>query len=372
MSNAAIDYLRGNATLGQDGRAVRLPPEQLERAFYKQVDDVLVRLGGKWNGRKRVHLFPYDVTPAYQAVLDTGILPPKNPTAFFPTPAVLVERMVELAELHDGHLVLEPSAGTGAIADAVRATGAAVHCCEVLDLNRAALERKGHILAGDDFTAYAPGPIYDAVLMNPPFSLDGDRLAYITHITHAWTLLKPGGVLIAITPTGFEYRQDRKTAEFREWLAGTGEWTLNGAGLFKESGTGIDTATIYIRKEALDWRREPYNGRPSWHAWAGELWLENQENWLRRAQQAIKAAPTDPLPTDLEAVMGEVVKDARRHGDPLDPLRSDLQAIRDSLAGALGLLGELEALLPPPAPEPVALTPAAPEPGFGPLFEVPA
>src|SRR5207253_4915938 len=33
----------------------------------------------------------------------------------FPTPATLAARLVELAEIHEGHSILEPSAGTGAL-----------------------------------------------------------------------------------------------------------------------------------------------------------------------------------------------------------------------------------------------------------------
>lgn len=371
MRNAAIDYLRDNATLEQDGYAVRLPPEQLERAFYEQVDDVLVRLGGKWNGRKRLHLFPYDVTPAYQAVLKTGILPPKNPTAFFPTPAVLVADMVRLAELHEGLLVLEPSAGTGAVADAVRETGATVHCCEVLDLNRAALESKGHELVGEDFMAYQPGAIYDAVLMNPPFSLDGDKLAYIAHINHAWTLLKEGGVLIAITPTGFEHREDRKTVAFRDWLCEVGEWSKNGAGLFKESGTGIDTCLVYARKEAQGWRQEPYLGWPTWHAWATGLWIDHDAEYAQRAARIIESG-ADPV--KFAALVAEVVKVARKSQEPLNPSPADIEHIRQHMIGdteveTAVISPPVAEAAPPPPPKPTKPARKPPEPpSFGPLF----
>lgn len=367
-----IAYLREHATLEQDGHAVRLPPEQLERGFYEAVNDVLVRLGGKWNGRKRLHLFPYDVTAAYHAVLSTGILPPKNPTAFFPTPAPLVDDMLRLAELNDQFTVLEPSAGTGAIADAVRATGAAVHCCEVLDLNRAALTAKGHQIVGGDFLAYNPGPTYDAVLMNPPFSLDGDKLAYITHIEHAWTLLKSGGVLVAIAPPGFTFRQDKRSQDFLQFVNEHGEWTRNPPGAFKESGTGIETVLIYARKSDQGWRRGPYHGFSSWHAWAGALWAENHTDEVRKkAEHAATQAPPGEVGEGFRAVMREVIAEARKSGDPLSPLDADLLEIQQHLRAALALIEEVEAELhtpPPPQPEPEPERPQQ----WGPLFSLEA
>ena len=52
-------------------------------------------------------------------------------TECFPTPAPLVERMIEAAGLEPGMTVLEPSAGTGAIAGPVHALGCNVDCVEL-------------------------------------------------------------------------------------------------------------------------------------------------------------------------------------------------------------------------------------------------
>ena len=40
--------------------------------------------------------------------------------------------------------------------------------------------------------------LFDAVLMNPPFAQGAD----IEHITHALTMLKPGGRLVALCTNG--------------------------------------------------------------------------------------------------------------------------------------------------------------------------
>ena len=59
---------------------------------------------------------------------------------FFPTPADVVARMIEVAYLKPGMDVLEPSAGRGAIAGAVAALGCHVDCMETHDGNARAAD----------------------------------------------------------------------------------------------------------------------------------------------------------------------------------------------------------------------------------------
>ena len=47
-----------------DGTLFRLPPGQLDRKVYEQVDKVLRALGGKWNRSARGHLFALDAQAA--------------------------------------------------------------------------------------------------------------------------------------------------------------------------------------------------------------------------------------------------------------------------------------------------------------------
>ena len=44
--------------------------------------------------------------------------------------------------------------------------------------------------------------------MNPPF----DRLQDVRHVTHAFSLLAPGGRLVAVMAEGVTYREDRARA----------------------------------------------------------------------------------------------------------------------------------------------------------------
>jgi 16S rRNA G1207 methylase RsmC len=171
---------------------------------------------------------------------------------YFPTPPALVARMLDAARLRgDGsERVLEPSAGSGAIADLAKAHGCAVECierhaslCEVLRL-------KGHNLLQADFLECDPpaDPLdrFDAVLMNPPFENAQD----CAHLGHAWQFVKPGGCLVAIMGAGLTFRQDRHYGGARAFIElHGGEVEELPAGTFKESGTGVAAVMVTIWKE---------------------------------------------------------------------------------------------------------------------------
>lgn len=103
-------------------------------------------------------------------------------------------------------------------------------------------------MVAGDFLSYNPVSKYQAIIMNPPFAIEGDSLAYITHIEHAWSLLADGGVLISIAPSGFAFREDKRTSAFRSLVEQHGTWRNLESGSFAESGTGVNTVVITIEK----------------------------------------------------------------------------------------------------------------------------
>jgi hypothetical protein len=230
-----------------EGTTLFLPPGQLDRELYEQVNDVLARLGGQWNRRVRGHVFKVDPAEKLAAVLETGKKPEKNPLDFFPTPPAVVEQMIVRAELRDGMGVLEPSAGEGAIATVLhRSRLRLVVDCVELDPERAATLRDlGLCVHEGDFLAYQTKG-YDRVLMNPPFTAAGDALVYVAHIRHAFSLLRPGGRLVAIAPGGFDFRDHKRVAEFRAFVDATGGWQGLPHGTFTASGTEISTVMLWM------------------------------------------------------------------------------------------------------------------------------
>lgn len=156
----------------------------------------------------------------------------------FPTPSDLAARMVELADIQQDTHVLEPSAGTGRILDAIKVHAKPCYTVAV-EINRNLadmLERNGqaHDTVCTDFLEWDAPEKFDRILMNPPFERGDD----IKHILKARDLLKPGGTLVAICAGG------PRQKEALEPLASL--WEPLPAGTFQESGTNVNTVLLTI------------------------------------------------------------------------------------------------------------------------------
>lgn len=136
---------------------------------------------------------------------------------FFPTPASVAADLVEQAEIEPGMRVLEPSAGNGNIATAIREAGVEPDVVEMSSTLADILKAKKFNVVGGDFLQYEGGD-YDRIIMNPPFSDSRD----IKHVRHAYKLLKPGGRLVAVMGEGAFFRGDKTATAFREWTESLG------------------------------------------------------------------------------------------------------------------------------------------------------
>lgn len=97
-----------------------------------------------------------------------------------------------------------------------------------------------------DFLDLPPAPVYDRVVMNPPFDRDRD----IDHVVHAMKFLKPDGRLVAIMSAGVEYRETRKAIAFREMAARmNGSFEDLPAGAFSSVGTNVNTVMLTINAD---------------------------------------------------------------------------------------------------------------------------
>jgi predicted RNA methylase len=241
-----IITLLSGATI--EGRHVRLSGT-LDRGVYVQVDKVLKALGGQWDRKAAAHVFPYDAAEVLDPVFLTGnYTDTRVALGQFDTPAELASNLAALAipVTHGKPLVLEPSAGNGALARAARLRGADVRCVEI-DARRAfTLREYGFPVREADFLSIDPDTVrnrFDAVLMNPPFAKQAD----IDHIRHAVHFLKPGGRLVSVAGAGVAFRQDRKAAMFRSFLEANGG-TIQPLpdGSFKGSGTNVNTVVVRL------------------------------------------------------------------------------------------------------------------------------
>jgi SAM-dependent methyltransferase len=225
------------------GKSYTLPTGQLDRALYTKVNKVLEAAGGKWDRKTKTHIFDSDAEERMDQILTTGeVAIPKDEFEFFPTPPAVVERVRALAGIQRDMAVLEPSAGRGALLNGL--FDVAVTAIEKMAENFEFL--KNHSVADAvihaDFLEVEPDPVFDRVVMNPPFSKRQD----IKHVMHALKFLKPGGRLVAVMPASVDFRQDRLTTDFRKMIT---HMERLPEGSFKSSGTMVKTAIVVIDKQ---------------------------------------------------------------------------------------------------------------------------
>ena len=229
---------------------------------------------------------------------------------FFPTPEGVAQEMIDAAEIEPGMSVLEPSAGMGHIAEMIRGAGVDPDVVEMANDRKELLEAKGFRVVGRDFMDMNPRSFtfgdtfkmedgtegvmrglggmgsnrvrlvvdgdertaiyvdrdeltgvkksgansgYDRIIMNPPFSDRRDAL----HVQHAYSLLKPGGRLVAIMGEGVFNGQDKKAQAFREWLeeVGGSEEKLPEGSFLDPSlpvNTGVNARMVVIEKAGIE------------------------------------------------------------------------------------------------------------------------
>ena len=139
----------------------------------------------------------------------------------FSTPAAYAALCAWVSGVREGHRVLEPSAGTGALCTFALAAGASVHANELCprraDLLAALLREAGQDPVetltrenADHLDAILPPEVRaDVVLMNPPFSQTAGRLGHrrvptvgTDHVLQALRRLDEGGRLVAVLSAG--------------------------------------------------------------------------------------------------------------------------------------------------------------------------
>lgn len=225
----------------------------------EEYDDLKYRiekLGGHW--RERFGGFVFDVDPM-PALRDLKTWAPfehdqhakwKIMRQFYPTPDDLAEYVVKLAEIEPHHLVLEPSAGSGAL---LRPLGRKnnIVAVEIDDsLATGLMEAEYGCVINSSFEkAIENGDVgqwFDRIILNPPF---GPNQLDIKHILLAYSLLKPGGILVAIMSENDLYYDTQLTKDFNAFLksvnAHVEETTFRS---FLASGTRVDTVIVKIKK----------------------------------------------------------------------------------------------------------------------------
>jgi hypothetical protein len=240
-----------------DSYNLYLPPVQLDRKLYLDVNKCLELIGGKWNRTAKAHLFSSNPSDLLDEMINTGeVVDSKKEFDFFETPKEIVKRMLAYANIQRTDILLEPSAGHGAIYEEFPQENER-HAVELNKESYDILMIKnlgGNIRCADflDPKHYYNNifPIeVDKIIMNPPFSKQQD----VKHIFQAYDILKKGGRLVSIVSESPFFRENKLSQSFREWLFDLKDnnsatiYDLD-KGTFKESGTMVKTRIIVVDK----------------------------------------------------------------------------------------------------------------------------
>jgi type I restriction-modification system DNA methylase subunit len=237
-----------------EGMIVRLPGEQLERKLYMEVAKSIDMIGGKWKGGKIAgFVFQEDPTDLLYEIANGEKRNLKKETQSFFTPSELADELVFYANILPENDILEPSAGAGAIVDAIRRKHPKndIFLIEKSPINQLRLKK-----FNDDGFTYFCHPLnddflnldksqFDRIIANPPFSNNQD----IDHVYQMYRACKPGGRIVTISSMHWRSSSNKKEVEFKEWLKDlNADIMVIPEGSFKESGTTVGGLIIVIDK----------------------------------------------------------------------------------------------------------------------------
>jgi predicted RNA methylase len=229
-----------------EGEVYYLPQGQLDRKVYERVNKVLELAGGKWNRKCGGHVFADPASDALEPIFLNGqIADLRREFQVFETPQDLAADIVARAAVEHGHGVLEPSAGSGRIAAEAKRAGGQVACVEIRPEAIAGLREQGFASVIEaDFLALPtgpPGPLFDRVVMNPPFAKGADA----KHVLHALKFLRPGGRLVSVMAGSAPYRTAGAYRHLHQVLGDLiHKFSPLPEGAFRDAGTDVNTCLL--------------------------------------------------------------------------------------------------------------------------------
>lgn len=162
-------------------------------------------------------------------------------------------RKIYLADM----LILDPSAGSGALLDAVsehlwgewrpRWRLGKLHAVELNPDLQSVLRGKDYKVVGTDFLRFQPNLQYDAILMNPPFS-NGDE-----HLLHAWDILHSGQIVCLLNATTITNPHSARRRKLQALIEQHGSVEMLGPVFAKaERPTDVEVAMVTLTKHTAN------------------------------------------------------------------------------------------------------------------------
>ncbi|MEH7234524.1 DNA methyltransferase, partial [Bacillus safensis] len=182
----------------------------------------------------------------------------KENSDFYPTPASLINKMNKKIDWKSIKSVLEPSAGSGNLVEAIhkqfdytkayrRNSKYDIDVIEYDENLRHVLKGKNFRVISDDFTSFNTYKKYDLIFMNPPFSA-GDK-----HLLKAIDLIesqnRAGQIVCLLNAETLKnpYSNDRKHLVRRLTDLNADVDFLEDAFVSSERKTSVETALVYIK-----------------------------------------------------------------------------------------------------------------------------
>ena len=247
-SRWSVEEILKHCTL--EDNVLKLPQVQFNKKSYAEAKKWIEEAGGSWQGGKvQGFIFPFNPERVFSILNEGKRCNLAQDFQFFETPSDVADWLVMLAGgIHEHDKVLEPSAGRGALVRAIHRSSpdVVVDCYEMMPENKELLSGLGGInIIGDDFTKSTIGKKYTKIIANPPFSGNQD----IRHVRMMYDMLEQGGTLASITSAHWEFAEEKTCRDFRKWLEDVGgaKYEIE-SGAFKESGTGVRTLAILIKR----------------------------------------------------------------------------------------------------------------------------
>ena len=159
----------------------------------------------------------------------------------------VINRFMQIADIQDGHKVLEPSAGVGLLAAGILRHNSNIEldCIELNSQCKQELRDKGLNVIWSNFLDFEPKYLYDRVIGAPNFKDNID----CEHVMKMYDCIKEGGKVISIMSPKWMTENSELQIKFRKWLENKSYTiTILPDNSYMEGGITVPTILINLEK----------------------------------------------------------------------------------------------------------------------------